>query len=107
MMETGQRKSNVAEMEWSELDLVRKHWTIPAEKWKTDKDHIVPLSDTTVALLQSIPDYPRDKVRAEGSRGAEGFSSGLRKNSIEPANFTGPQPASRWRPRDRVHLHPH
>ena len=31
---TGQRKSEVAEARWSEIDLTRKLWTIPAERMK-------------------------------------------------------------------------
>ncbi|NTF35020.1 tyrosine-type recombinase/integrase [Rhizobium skierniewicense] len=74
LIETGQRKSNVAEMEWSELNLVRKTWTIPAEKYKTDDDHIVPLSDAMTTMLQAIKD-----TRTEGSgKYVFSFSNGQR-----------------------------
>ncbi len=54
---TGQRKSEVAEARWSEIDLERKLWTIPAERMKADAAHVVPLSDDVVAILQSLPTF--------------------------------------------------
>ena len=55
LMLTGARKSEVAEARWSEFDLVKKLWTIPAERMKADAAHIVPLSDDVVAVLKSLP----------------------------------------------------
>lgn len=40
--------------EWSEIDLDGALWTIPAEKTKMRKDHRVPLSRQTVALLREL-----------------------------------------------------
>ena len=48
---TGQRKSEVAEARWSEIDLAKKLWIIPAERMKADAAHVVPLTDDVVALL--------------------------------------------------------
>jgi len=52
---TGQRKSEVGEACWSEFDLNAKTWTIPAERFKSDSTHIVPLSDDVIVLLQELP----------------------------------------------------
>jgi integrase len=54
-MLTGQRKSEVAEAQWSEFDLAKKIWTIPADRMKADAAHTVPLSDDAVAILKSLP----------------------------------------------------
>jgi integrase len=59
-MLTGQRKSEVAEARWSELDLAKKIWTIPAERMKADAAHIVPLSDDAVAVIKSLPRFDGD-----------------------------------------------
>lgn len=40
---------------WSEIDLDRKLWVIPAERMKAGKVHRVPLSDDAVKLLESLP----------------------------------------------------
>jgi len=54
---TGQRKSEVAEARWSEFDLEKKLWVIPAERMKADAAHVVPLSDDAVAILKSLPTF--------------------------------------------------
>jgi integrase len=54
---TGQRKSEVAEARWREIDLAKKLWTIPAERMKADAAHIVPLSDDAIGVLKSLPRF--------------------------------------------------
>ena len=56
---TGQRKSEVAEARWSEFDLVKKQWVIPAERMKADAAHVVPLTDEVMAILKSLPRFER------------------------------------------------
>ena len=56
---TGQRKSEVAEARWSEIDLDRKLWIIPADRMKADAAHIVPLSDDVMVILRSLPRFKR------------------------------------------------
>ena len=74
---TGQRKSEVAEARWSEIDLVRKLWTIPAERMKADAAHVVPLSDDVVELLKSLPRFKKgDHLFSTtfGEKAVNGFS---------------------------------
>src|SRR5690348_4896788 len=54
---TGQRKSDIAEARWREIDLDRKVLTIPAERFKSDFDHVVPLSDMAIGILKSLPTF--------------------------------------------------
>jgi len=54
---TGQRKSEVAQARWPEIDLAKKLWTIPAQRMKADAPHLVPLSDDVVAILRSLPTF--------------------------------------------------
>jgi integrase len=56
---TGQRKSEVAEAQWSEFDLSRKLWTIPAERMKAAAPHVVPLSDAVIVILESLPQFSK------------------------------------------------
>ena len=51
---TGQRRSEVAGMAWSELDLNERLWTIPKERSKNGKAHLVHLSSPALALLNQI-----------------------------------------------------
>jgi integrase len=56
---TGARKSEVAGARWSEFDLPRKVWTVPAERFKSNATHVVPLSEQAVAVLKSIPHFTK------------------------------------------------
>jgi integrase len=39
---------------WSEIDFAKRLWTIPASRTKRDREHLVPLSDACVTLLEQI-----------------------------------------------------
>jgi integrase len=52
---TGCRRNEVADAQWSEIDMAEKLWTIPAERMKAGAAHEGPLSDDAVALLKSLP----------------------------------------------------
>jgi integrase len=41
---TMQRRQEVAEMDWSEIDFDAQTWPLPAERAKNDEAHVVPLS---------------------------------------------------------------
>jgi len=62
LMLTGQRKSEVAEMGWSEIDLAKKLWVVPPERMKADAAHLVPLSEDAVKVLTSLPRFDGDYV---------------------------------------------
>jgi integrase len=51
---TGVRRSNLEKAEWSEFDLARRWWTIPAAKFKTDVEHPVRLREEAVAILKAL-----------------------------------------------------
>jgi len=53
----GQRRSEVAEMLWSEVDFDKREWTIPASRSKSKREHIVPLPDAAVDILESLPRF--------------------------------------------------
>ncbi len=48
---TGQRKSNVAAMEWAHVNLTAQTWAIPAEQTKSGKSITVPLVPEVVEVL--------------------------------------------------------
>lgn len=52
---TAQRRSEVAEMRWSEVDLANAVWEIPGQRTKNGKTHTLPLSATAVAILTGMP----------------------------------------------------
>ncbi|CAO4151933.1 Prophage integrase IntA [Methylorubrum aminovorans] len=52
---TGQRRSEVLEAEWREFDLDGATWTIPRERAKNDRAHVVPLAPQAVEILRALP----------------------------------------------------
>lgn len=51
---TGQRRNEVAKMRWSEIAEDLTEWTIPAERAKNGKPHIVSLSKPAGAVLNAL-----------------------------------------------------
>lgn len=79
---TGQRREEVAGLQWSELDRAAALWTLPAERAKNGRLHLVPLSPLAVAQLDAIAgsQWPRSGpvLSLDGKRSIGGFSK-LRK----------------------------
>ncbi|WP_426576977.1 tyrosine-type recombinase/integrase [Xenorhabdus stockiae] len=51
---TGVRPGEIRRAEWTEIDLDKAVWTIPAEKMKMRRTHVVPLSEQVIDLLKQI-----------------------------------------------------
>jgi integrase len=52
---TGVRSGSVRLADWSEIDLAKNLWIIPAEHTKAKREHRVPLPLQAIELLQSLP----------------------------------------------------
>jgi len=52
---TGQRREEVAQMTWDELDLGQHIWTLPKSRTKNGKQHVVHLSAQALAVLNRVP----------------------------------------------------
>lgn len=50
---TAARSGEVRLATWREFDLDRRLWTIPADRMKARKEHVVPLSDAAVAVVKA------------------------------------------------------
>lgn len=53
---TGQRRDEVAALDWAELDRAEKLWTLPRERAKNGKANLVPLNSRAVAALDRVAD---------------------------------------------------
>ncbi|OOF42804.1 hypothetical protein BKK51_12490 [Rodentibacter trehalosifermentans] len=51
---TATRAGEAVRARWDEIDFKRKVWTIPAEKMKAGKIHVIPLSSQALALLDEM-----------------------------------------------------
>ncbi|MDM5264662.1 tyrosine-type recombinase/integrase [Sulfurovum sp. XTW-4] len=48
------RPANIRGLLWSEIDFENRHIVIPKEKMKMNRDHIVPLTDSTIRILRTV-----------------------------------------------------
>ena len=74
---TGARKSEVAGARWSEVDLKKKLWTVPPERFKSNASHLVPLSDAAVAIIEALPRFTKGDhlfTTTYGEKPVGGFS---------------------------------
>jgi integrase len=59
---TGQRRREVGSARWNEFDFNEKVWTIPAERFKADASHAVPLTGDVLDLLLTLPRFSGDRL---------------------------------------------
>jgi integrase len=67
---TAARSDEIRSAPWSEFDLDKRLWIVPAERMKAKIVHTVPLSDAAVSLLQSLPG-PRKGYVFKGETGQQ------------------------------------
>jgi integrase len=51
---TAARSGEILGMRWSEIDLDKKIWTVPADRMKAGREHRVPMSPRTVTILRKL-----------------------------------------------------
>ncbi len=54
LVHTFVRHSELRYAQWSEIDWDKHMWTIPKERMKADKDHLVPLSKQVIEILREL-----------------------------------------------------
>lgn len=79
---TAQRRGEVVGMQWSEIDLKEKVWTIPGSRTKNHRTHTVPLTDTALQLIDSLPRHVDSPfvfpARGKPDQAYSGYSKGKR-----------------------------
>ncbi len=107
VMLTGQRRSEIAEMERGWVDAEKRTVEIPAARYKTKRPHVFPLSAPAWALVQSLPKWnggncllsTSGRGRVAGSRPISGFSKAkeaLNAKIAEAAARDGLPPMEPW-----------
>lgn len=72
---SGQRREEVAGMQWSEIDLEAGLWSLPGSRTKNHRPHEVPLSDAALGVLETVVKRAdRDLLFGEGEGGFSGWS---------------------------------
>lgn len=95
---TGQRRTEIAELRWSEVDKSRKLLALDPARYKTGIEHVVPLSEQAWGVLGSVPRWPDCPFvfSLDGEGPLRGF--GRLKGRLEAATqrHLG-RPMPRWR----------
>ena len=76
---TGQRREEVAQLTWDEIDEMNKIWCLPAARSKNNKGHIVHLSMQAWAVIEACPRMSRHVFATSGSKHFQGFGKGKRQ----------------------------
>jgi integrase len=75
LMLTGQRRSEISDLEWSEIDFDRATITLPPARVKNKRLHVIPLSAPALAILQARSQHNgRQLVFGRGQYGFSGFA---------------------------------
>ncbi len=98
---TGQRLAEVGGMQWDELDLKNKLWTLPAERVKNGERHEVPLSDAAVEILTALPRIKTTKgfvFTTTRDAAVSGFSlaKGRLDDAVKASLTKGARPPEHW-----------
>jgi len=82
LMLTSQRKSEIAEVRWREIDFEAATITLPRERVKNGRQHVIPLSVPALAILRAQPNRPgREMLYGFGSGPLSGWTE--RKNQLD------------------------
>ena len=79
---TGSRPGEVFGMAWDELDLEANEWTLPVSRSKNKREHIVPLTFSLRAMIDTQAD-------AQAEQQAEAEAAGKK---VRPSRFVFPAP---------------
>jgi len=58
-LHTMTRSNEAAKAEWSEIDLEKKIWVIPASRMKMKREHTIPLTEQSLAILTVLKSFQR------------------------------------------------
>jgi len=109
---TAQRRDEVASMAWSEMSANQTMWTIPKERAKNGRSHIVHLALPAQEILASLPRFTGSDLvfTTTGKTAVSGFSGakrtldnliqGQRDKAARAAGQPDPPPLPAWRLHD-------
>ena len=76
---TAQRRNEVSEMTWDELDLDNNQWEIPSSRTKNEKPHTVHLSKQAAAVISDITNIGSFVFTSNGKTPFSGFSKSKKR----------------------------
>ena len=95
---TGQRRSEIAEGRWAEIDFDTKVWRLASERTKNKREHTIPLSPQALAILNGLPHMAGGDLlfSTTGETSVSGFSRMKRRLDAAIAALNGGAPIAAW-----------
>jgi integrase len=99
---TGQRRSEVLEASWDEFNLTTATWVIKSTRSKNGIEHVVPLSDAAMRILQCLPRVGHSQFlfTTTGTSPVSGVSKAKTRLDQLISAANGGQSISAWRMHD-------
>jgi integrase len=72
---TAARTSETVGARWPEIDLARRLWTVPATRMKGKREHRVPLSDRSIAILEEMATTRQSEFVFPGAKAGKPLST--------------------------------
>ncbi len=90
---TATRSGEVRGARWDEIDEAAKVWRIPAERMKSDRPHVVPLSNEAHLLLQDAREAIKKREKSEKRR--PDYDSSFESDPRPDAGLIFPHPSGK------------
>jgi integrase len=84
---TATRSGEVRLADWSEIDLAKKIWSIPAERMKMKEEHVIPLSDRAIRILEEAKKHGESGLIFQGMRPGRPMSDMTMSKLVKELGF--------------------
>lgn len=95
---TGQRRTEVASMRWSDINLENATWTLASAETKSARAHLVPLSPQAVDVLKAAPRLGEYVWTNDGRSHVSGYAKA--KTRLDGFLAASGAPVKQWRLHD-------
>lgn len=85
---TAQRRGEITDLLWSDIDFDNQTMTIPAERTKSNRRQVLPLTQAALDILAGLPRFPDERV-FPAQRGGRGTFSGFSRCKRRVDDLTG------------------
>lgn len=84
---TATRSGEVRFADWSEINLDKRTWTIPAERMKMKEEHVIPLSDRALQILEEAKKHGESGLIFQGMRTGRPMSDMTMSKLVKELGF--------------------
>ena len=84
---TATRSGEVRLADWSEIDLAKNIWCIPAERMKMKEEHVIPLSDRAIQILEQAKKHGESGLIFQGMRPGRPMSDMTMSTLVKELGF--------------------